>query len=135
MEQDFIGAGWAFPVGVDSRGAIALARGSAELEQSIQLILMTYPGERPMRNEFGSRLRDFVFAGATLENATAIESEVRAALLRWEPRVDVSAVEVTPDPGELGTLYIDIRYVIKATNDSRNLVFPFYTIPEHGEER
>ena len=134
MEQDFIGAGWAFPVGVDARGAIALAKGPAELEQSIQLILMTYPGERPMRHEFGSRLRDFVFAGATLDNATAIESEVRAALLRWEPRVDVAAVEVTPDPGELGTLYIDIRYVIKATNDRRNLVFPFYTIPEHGEE-
>ena len=26
-------------------------------------------------------------------------------------------------------LYIDVRYSIKATNDRRNLVFPFYVIP------
>jgi phage baseplate assembly protein W len=135
MEQDFVGAGWAFPVGVDSRGAIALARGTEELNQAIQLILMTYPGERPMRHEFGSKLRDFVYEGATLENAAAIGSEVRAALLRWEPRIEVVNVDVTPDPGEAGMLYIDIHYRVKATNDRRNLVFPFYTIPEHGEER
>jgi uncharacterized protein len=136
MEQhDFVGAGWAFPVGVDARGAIALARGTDELEQAMSLILMTYPGERPMRPEFGSRLRDFVFEGATWENATAIGNEVRAALLRWEPRVEVANVEVTPETDEAGMLYIDIQYVIKATNDRRNLVFPFYTIGAHeGEE-
>jgi len=133
MKQDFVGAGWAFPVTVDARGSIALARGTDELNQSIQLILTTYPGERPMRNEFGSRLRDFVFAGANWANAAAIGNEVRAALLRWEPRVDVADVTVTPADGEDGLLYIDITYVIKATNDRRNLVFPFYTIPAHEE--
>lgn len=134
MEQDFVGAGWAFPVGVNARGAIALARGTDELEQAMRLILMTYPGERPMRPAFGSKLRDFIFSGATTENAAAIEDEVRAALLRWEPRVDVAGVDVTPDPGEAGLLYVDIQYAIKATNDKRNLVFPFYTIPLGGEE-
>ena len=134
MEQDFIGAGWAFPVAVDSRGAIALARGTDELEQAIGLILMTYRGERPMRPAFGSLLRDFVFAGATLENAAAIETEVRQTLLRWEPRVDVVRVDVTPGRDEAGLLYIDIHYLVKATNDQRNLVFPFYTIPLGGED-
>lgn len=134
MELDFIGAGWAFPVGVDARGAVALARGTDELEQAMRLILMTYPGERPMRPAFGSRLRDFVFEGATEANAAAISSEVQEALLRWEPRVNVTDVAVTPEPGQDGLLYVDIGYVIKATNDKRNLVFPFYTIPLEGEE-
>lgn len=133
MQHDFIGAGWAFPVGVDARGGIALARGHDELAQAIRLILMTYPGERPMRPEFGSRLREFVFGGATWENASAIGNEVRAALLRWEPRVDVTGVDVTPDH-DAAMLYIDIEYKVKATNDRRNLVFPFYTIPVDGEE-
>jgi hypothetical protein len=31
-------------------------------------------------------------------------------------------------------LYIDISYRIKHTNDRRNLVFPFYTIPEDGSD-
>lgn len=134
MEHDFIGAGWAFPVGVDARGAIALARGTEELEQAMRLILMTYPGERPMRPRFGSRLRDFVFSGTTWENASAIGHEVREALLRWEPRVEVTSVDVTPRHDE-AMLYIDIGYTVKATNDSRNLVFPFYTIPrDEGAE-
>lgn len=134
MEHDFIGAGWAFPVGVDARGSIALARGTEELEQAMRLILMTYPGERPMRPKFGSKLRDFVFGGATSENAAAIGHEVRIALLRWEPRVDVTSVDVTPRNDE-AMLYIDIGYTIKATNDRRNLVFPFYTIPvDEGAE-
>jgi phage baseplate assembly protein W len=133
MHGDFVGAGWAYPVGVDARGSIALVSGTEELEQAMRLILMTYPGERPMRREFGSRLRDFVFSGATWENAAAVGNEVRAALLRWEPRVDVITVDVTPDNDDVGLLFIDIGYIVKATNDARNLVFPFYTIPEEAE--
>ena len=131
---DFVGSGWAFPVGVDSTGRIALARGSRDIEQAMRLILMTYPGERPMRPRFGSRLRDFVFDGATWENAAAVATEVRASLAQWEPRATVTDVVVTPEGDQPGVLSIDIAYVIKGTNDPRNLVFPFYTIPEHEEE-
>ena len=131
---DFVGSGWAFPVGVDSTGQIALARGSHDIEQAMRLILMTYPGERPMRPSFGSRLRDFVFDGATWENAAAVANEVRASLAQWEPRATVTDVVVIPEADDPGVLSIDIAYVIKGTNDPRNLVFPFYTIPEHEEE-
>lgn len=132
---DFIGSGWAFPVGVDATGQIALATGTRELEQAMLLILSTYPGERPMRPGFGSRLRDFVFAGATWENAAAITAEVRSALRQWEPRVSVTDVTVSPGLPEPGALYIDIEYTVKGTNDPRNLVFPFYTIPADEGER
>jgi len=134
MTTDFIGSGWSYPLGVNSRGAIALVSGEAELEQAMQLILLTYPGERPMRWEFGSRLRDFVFAGANTETATALANEVRAALERWEPRVSVTEVDVDLDDSDIGLMYIDIHYTVRATNDKRNLVFPFYTIPENEGE-
>lgn len=126
---DFIGAGWAFPLGVDTTGQIALVTGTSELEQAMRLILVTYPGERPMRPKFGSKLRDFVFDGATGENAAAIAAEVRAALRRWEPRVTVAEVVVTPRHEQAGLMDIDIGYTVKGTNDPRNLVVPFYTIP------
>ncbi|HEX3786621.1 MAG TPA: GPW/gp25 family protein [Pseudonocardiaceae bacterium] len=134
MREDFIGSGWAFPLGVDATGRIALASGQRDIEQAVQLILRTYPGERPMRPEFGSRLRDFVFDGANGTNATEISQEVRAALLRWEPRIMVEDVVVTVDADEPSTLYIDIGYLTRATNDRRNLVFPFYTIPRQEAE-
>jgi hypothetical protein len=134
MSHDFVGAGWAFPLGVDARGGIALARRDQELEQAMRLILATYPGERPMRPDFGSHLRDFVFRSATIDTAAELSQEVENALLRWEPRVVVEYVEVTVDAEERNRLYIDVHYSVKGTNDRRNLVFPFYTIPDDGSD-
>jgi hypothetical protein len=134
MADDFVGTGWAFPLGVDATGRIALAGGERDIEQAIQLILRTYPGERPMRPEFGSRLRDYVFDGADGANAAEIADVVRVALERWEPRIVVDDVIVEPDEDDPSILYIEIQYVTKAINDPRNLVFPFYTIPRREDE-
>jgi uncharacterized protein len=134
MRADFIGTGWSYPLGVRSNGAITTADGVDKIEQSMQIILSTYPGERPMRPEFACRLRDFVFDGVDDRNSGAIAAEVTSALQRWEPRVDIQGVDVTPVPEERGLFHIDIRYSVSATNEERNLVFPFYTIPDevHG---
>jgi phage baseplate assembly protein W len=134
MTYDFVGAGWAFPLGVDARGGISLARREQELEQAMRLILATYPGERPLRPEFGSRVRDYVFRSATVDTAAELSEEVSQALMRWEPRVDVVSVNVTIDPYERDKLYVDINYTVKGENDKRNLVFPFYTIPDDGSD-
>lgn len=130
---DFIGTGWSFPFAMEPTGAVAMASGTAKLEQAMRLVLQTYPGERPMRPQFGSTLRDYVFDGASGQKTTEIAEVVRAAIEQWEPRVDVAEVEVYPDEDRPGLLYIDIRYVVPGVNSPRNLVFPFYTIPENEE--
>ena len=134
MSNDFVGAGWSFPLAVDAGGGIALARREQELEQAMRLILATYPGERPLRPEFGSRIRDYVFRSTTLDTAAELSHEVQRALTRWEPRVTVEFVNVLIDPEERNRFYIDINYRIKDENDKRNLVFPFYSIPEDGSD-
>ena len=134
MHDDYIGAGWAFPLRTNSRGGIALVRREQELEEAIRLILATYPGERPMRPEFGSRVRDWVFRGSDTDSISGLSLEVRTSILRWEPRVDVTNVRVTRDRAVGNKLLIDIEYQPLDTNDRRNLVFPFYTIPEDGSD-
>jgi phage baseplate assembly protein W len=131
-EYEFVGSGLAYPVRVDLTGHVALVEGERELEQSIALILCTIPGERPMRPEFGCRIHDYVFAPADATTAGLVAYEVRQSLLRWEPRIDVRDVIVTPDPFDSGVLLVDIRYTVRSTNDPRNLVFPFYVIPEEA---
>ncbi|GAA1935904.1 GPW/gp25 family protein [Streptomyces sodiiphilus] len=133
MAQQFIGAGWAFPPRTDATGSIALVRGDRELEESIRLILMTSPGERPMRPEFGCGLNEYVFAPADAGTAGQLAYEVRRALERWEPRIEVGDVVVRFDEADEGVLYIDIGYAVRGSNDPRNLVFPFYVIPRHEE--
>jgi phage baseplate assembly protein W len=85
-----------------------------------------------MRPEFGCGIQDYVFAPADATTAGQIAYEVRIALERWEPRVDIVAVVVTPDATDGSTLFISISYAIRGTNDPRNLVFPFYLIPSEG---
>lgn len=132
MNEEFIGRGWAFPLRTDATGGVALVSREREIEEAIRLILGTTPGERPMRPEFGCRIHEFVFASADGTTANAIGAEVKRALRRWEPRIDVHDIVVTFDALDTTTLYIDIRYSIRRTNDRRNLVFPFYVIPGEG---
>jgi len=129
VSAEFVGRGWSFPLGVDRGGGIALVDGDRDIERAIRIVLSTAPGERPMRPEFGCRIHDHVFGTPDAGTAGRIEYEVRASLARWEPRIDVHDVAVTSDPLDAAVLYIDIRYAIRSSNDPRNLVFPFYTIP------
>ena len=135
MSNEFIGAGWAFPLEFDQTGGFGLATDTREIEQAIRLIIGTAYGERPMRPDFGCAIHDFVFAEADATTAGRIAYEVRLSLRRWEPRVDIDDVVVTVDDTERSVMYVDVRYRIKNTNDPRNLVFPFYTIPPEPEQR
>lgn len=128
MDEQLIGRGWAFPLGVAAGGGVALVGREDELEQSIYLILGTAYGERPMRPEFGCGIHEYVFEPANHETAQHIAREVRASLLRWEPRIDVGSVQVDFDAEDPSTLYIDITYSAKDETDPRSLVFPFYLI-------
>ena len=126
---DIIGSGIAFPLRVDRRGALAVVRGDDDVQEAIQVILGTATGERPMRPEFGCGIHDCVFDTIDAALVGRLEREVRAALAQWEPRIDVLDVSVDFSRVETGAVPIDIRYLLRATNSVRNLVYPFYVIP------
>jgi uncharacterized protein len=128
--SDFLGTGWAFPVGVDARGRIGLARQERDIEEAMMIILLTPKGQRVMRPEFGCQIHDLIFAPNDTTTAGLAAYYVEEALAMWEPRITVLGVEAQPNPQETEQLLITIRYEIKATHDSRSLVFPFYRIPE-----
>ena len=126
---DFLGVGWAFPVAVDTRGRVALARGERDIEQSIRMILMTPLGQRIMRPEFGCRIHELAFEPNDGSTAGLAAHYVSQALAFWEPRIRVLEVRTSRDDDDPGRMLIDVHYEIKATNDRRSLVYPFYTIP------
>ena len=128
--NDFLGQGWRFPLAVDGTGGISMVRGERDIEESINIILSTPKGERVLRPEFGSSLHEFVFAPNNATTAGLLAYHVREALLRWEPRIEIREIDVQPDLLEPSYVRINIAYVVKATNDARNLVYPFYLIPK-----
>jgi hypothetical protein len=130
----FVGRGIAFPMRVDASGSIALVSGVADIEKSMRIIIGTAPGERPMRPEFGCRIWELLFDPINTNTLGMMESVVEEALQRWEPRVEILGVIADPvNPGS-GEVAISVEYVIASTNESRNLVYPFYTIPGEGDE-
>jgi phage baseplate assembly protein W len=129
-----LGSGLAFPLRVDARGALALAHEDEDVREAIAVILGTAPGERPMRPEFGCGIHDYVFEAVDAYLVGRLEQEVRIALDRWEPRIEVTAVELSVESSADGgpvteRVVIDVTYRLRATSDVRNLVYPFYVIP------
>jgi phage baseplate assembly protein W len=131
---DMLGSGLAFPLSVDHRGAVAMARGEDDVEQALEIVLGTAPGERPMRPEFGCEVHDLVFDTIDAAMVGRVETAIRAALDRWEPRVEVMGIDFDLGRAAEGVLEITISYRIRATNRERNLVYPFYVIPAEEVE-
>jgi uncharacterized protein len=125
--SETLGRGIAFPFGVDERGRIALAADETDVAQAIGLVVATAPGERPMRPEFGCAVHELVFEVLDAQTLRRVEEAVRLALDRWEPRIDVESIAF--DTSDAAVLRIVVDYRLRATNDLRNLVYPFYMIP------
>lgn len=126
---DFVGRGFAWPMHVDHTGSIALTPAGGDLEDSIRVILLTAPGERLMRPQFGCRIWDLLFEPVNANLIGLISQAVRDALAQWEPRIAVDEVAPVQDDDDSGLVQIRISYRVRATNDRRNLVYPFYVIP------
>jgi phage baseplate assembly protein W len=129
---DFIGTGWAFPLSINSRGGIEMARGDQDVQESIRIILSTPIGERRMRPEFGCGVHDLTFATNDPTTHGLIQHYVVEALTLWEPRALVAEVSVRTDPDEPARVLVEIDYDLRSTNERRNLVYPFYLIPGEG---
>jgi uncharacterized protein len=126
--SDVLGTGIAFPLHIED-GKLALARDEEDVEQAVLLILSTAPGERPMRPEFGCALYKLAFDRIDTHTAGRIEREIRMALDRWEPRIDVEGIEFDFGRSQEGVVEITLSYRLRPTNELRNLVYPFYVVP------
>ena len=117
---------------MDERGRIALASGTDEIEAAMRFVLLTAPGERVMRPEFGCRAWDYLYEPMNPNTLGLIETAVEDALLRWEPRVTVESVTASEDVTREAIVAVDVQYTVKETNDRRNLVVPYYEIGEES---
>ena len=129
----FIGRGIAFPMRVDHTGSIAMTTGAEDIDRSIVMVLSTAKGERLMRPQFGCAIWDQLFEPINPNTLGLMAQAVRDAIGQWEPRVELEDVVTRSDDADLGRVLIDVTYRIRATNDRRNLVYPFYTIPGEPE--
>ncbi|QOC91442.1 GPW/gp25 family protein [Micromonospora craniellae] len=129
----FLGAGFnagrSGGLGLTAAGGLAMTDGDETVRQALFLLLSTTPGERLMRPGYGSRLHRLVFAPNDDTTAGLAIHYVRAAVTRWEPRVDVLDVDAGPDPDDPWRLVIRLDYRIRASLTPGQLVFSVDLLP------
>ncbi|HET8934494.1 MAG TPA: GPW/gp25 family protein [Polyangiales bacterium] len=110
-----------FPFHFDGRGRTASADLSDHCRDLIEQLLMTEPGERVNRPDFGCGLRQLVFAPNSPELAAALQFSIGAAFQRWLGDViEVRALEVSAADSKLT---IDLTYLIRSSGEERQAQF------------
>ncbi|HEX3184336.1 MAG TPA: GPW/gp25 family protein [Pyrinomonadaceae bacterium] len=113
--QNLFGQGLSFPPRVGADGRLAWSEGEDNVRESIRIILLTEPGERVMREDFGCGLRKFLFEPNTVTTRQLIRERVLRAIALWEPRVKVDDVAVEADPTNPRLIGINIFFRLVAT--------------------
>ena len=113
--------GFLFPVTLDS----SFGRLSKETDYStyvvqlIKQVLLTAPGERLNRPDFGAGLRRLVFAPSSQETATLLQATVFQSLDRWLGNlIKVDQVQASFADGRMD---VNIVYTLKARGDQQIL--------------
>lgn len=100
-----------FPFHLDARGRIAETTEDLHVQQMIEQLLFTSPGERVNRPTFGCGLIRLVFAPASDELATATRFLVQGELQQWLGQIiQVETVEIDPQEDRL---QVTIQYVVR----------------------
>ena len=109
------------PFHFDSRGRTATTPYAEHVRDMIEQLLLTNPGERVNRPDFGGGLLQLVFGPNSPEVAAAVEFGLRASLQRWlGDVVDVARLQAVAEDARL---QIEIDYVVRRTGERRTDVF------------
>ena len=105
-----------FPLlaGLAEDGRPAWRRGNASVREVMLNILLTRPGERLMRPDFGAGIRNFIHYPNNETTRALIADAARRALARWEPRVSIDEVRVVADRERLSHVNLEVRYRLLA---------------------
>ena len=112
----------AFPYAFDSTGHTAQAASIARhVEDMVELILFTSPGERVNRPTFGSGTAQLVFAPNSDVLAAAQQQAIQAGLQQWLSRLDSRPVGTVTT--EDSTLQVTVVYTLIANQQQQSQQF------------
>jgi phage baseplate assembly protein W len=117
-----------YDVGPD--GAVDMVEGDESVRQAILILLTTRPGERVMRPDYGCELDRLAFWPNDDSTAGLAIHFVQQALQRWEPRVDVVALDAQRDPENAERLVVLLEYRVRATQRVDELTVSMSTVGE-----
>jgi uncharacterized protein len=108
-----------------NQGKSVWMNGSDSVRDVLWNILLTSPGERLMRPEFGAGLRQFIHQPNNQTTRRLIADQALKAIARWEPRINVLDLRVNTSSESLNEVTLRILYQIKQTGEQNSLQLGF----------
>ena len=86
-----------------------------DIEQSIEVILLTQKGEKIFEPEFGCDVWSLL--DSNIEKTPLIIASIYDALDKWEKRIKVEKVNIKSIDSNTGSINLEISYTIKETGE------------------
>lgn len=127
VDKAFLGRGWSFPPEFNrSSGEVNMVSEDEDIEESLSILLSTVPGERVMNPAYGCGLKLLIFENISESTVTEIKDVIERAILFFEPRIKLINIDINTEDLYDGEIKLLINYTVRATNNRRNMVYPFY---------
>jgi phage baseplate assembly protein W len=127
INNDFLGRGWSFPPVFNAQlSDVMMTEKEKDIEASLHILLTTTMGERVMEPRYGCNMEELVFESLNTTTKTLMKDKIQTAILYFEPRIDVTKIELDDSNQLEGEILIKIEYMVRATNSRFNFVFPYY---------
>jgi hypothetical protein len=107
------GRGWAFPPAFSIDDGVVMANGAEDVRQSLRILFSTEPGERIMRDGYGCALYDVMFENINGDLTSNIEARVVDAILRYEPRANLTRIRVYQSRTNSSTVSVEVTYCLR----------------------
>ena len=106
-----------------AHGDLTQVKKSTAISRSLKNIIMTNPGERLFQPDIEGGLGPLLFEQFNDLTTSRIESKIRQAIGKFEPRADVQSINVIPNPKE-NAYQVNIVYI--PDNDIRETTIEVY---------
>ncbi len=133
--KSFLGVGWKFPPTFSRKsGSVILVSEEEDIRESLEILLSTRKGERNMLPEFGCNLHHMAFENINGNTIARLKTMIEDAILQFEPRIRIDGIDIDTTKSVEGFVNILIYYTINKSNQSSNMVYPYY-IQEGSDAR
>ena len=100
---------------------VSLVKDAYSIRQSLLNIIMTIPGEKPFRRNFGTRINDTLFDNFNHADSISTIQDIRFNINRFEPRVQIENIIIDDEPITDQTPYVPGHRPSNAASDNNQL--------------
>lgn len=111
----------AYPFSITDEGLVATTGYGQHIEQLIEQVLFTIPGERVNLPDFGTGITQLIFNPENAEVVSATQFIIQGQLQHWlGDLIQMQSVQVVAQDS---TLQVTIQYIVKQTRQPRVATF------------